>query len=611
MTRTFNHFKKTMLLAAVVLPAFLLSGCQEKEGPVTTELKLESSTLNVPAEGGDAVMNYTVTNPIEGAKINAGSQADWLHDFDCSEEGRIRFIVDENPEVGQTRTATVTVTYNDGAIEDEFTVLQGEGVEKAPFEITIDEIGMDYAIATIAPLDPEMTWHALPYEAWVFDEEGRPIEQCVEEFLTAYAFVASMAGMDFETFMETDILCTGTETLPFEQLGVGTKHYIMAIGIDAKGTILSDAVLEPFTTEGIDMQDITFEVSFDVDGVNGILHTIPSDNNVRYYTDIKPKSEWPDGPDIQGWIQTLIWMGSVSGKSREQVIEEITSYGEVSKEYYLDANTEYHAFAVAINEEGIVNSEAEIIEFTVGGVPMSDNTFVVEATEIGTDYVELHITPSNNDDYTWAVEPASTWDGMSDEEIQEYIYNSGFYLMMSTTYGEQTVVKENLAADTEYYAIVFGYEQSTMTTGITKIKFTTGGADNPEDLTFDFTIGTVTSTSVDVKVVGTPEKALYYWDVIDASATEEVAKETLDARVQRWIDIGYKLDRAEVFQDMAVRGTVETTVTSYNFGYNSIEPGKEYKLYAVGIYDETGEYATDFVFSEPFTTPVNYKSDKT
>ena len=84
-----------------------------------------------------------------------------------------------------------------------------------------------------------------------------------------------------------------------------------------------------------------------------------------------------------------------------------------------------------------------------------------------------------------------------------------------------------------------------------------------------------------------------------------MAKETLDARVQRWIDIGYKTDRAAVFQEMAVRGTVETTVTSYNFGYNSIEPGKEYKLYAVGIYDETGEYATDFVFSEPFTTPAN------
>lgn len=609
MTRTFNHFKKTMLLAAVVLPAFLLSGCQEKESPVTTELKLESSTLNVPAEGGDAVMNYTVTNPIEGAKINAGSQAGWLHDFDCSEEGRIRFIVDENPEVGQTRTATVTVSYNDGTIEDEFTVLQGEGVEKAPFEITIDEVGMDYAIATIAPLDPEMTWHALAYDAWVFDEEGRPIEQCVEEFLNAYAFVASMAGMDFETFMETDILCTGTETLPFEQLSVGTKHYIMAIGIDAKGTILSDAVLEPFTTEGIDMQDITFEVSFDVDGVNGTLHTIPSDNNVRYYTDIKLKSDWPDGPDIQGWLQTYMWQESILGISREEAINKISSYGDATKEYYLDKETDYYAFAVAINEQGIICSDAEVVEFTSGTVPPSDNTFMINVIEEGADYVDYEVIPSNNGYYSYAVSPVSEWDGMTDEEYVRQYISTGMNLIlmdMKTTFGENSFTESGLAPNTDYYIFVFGYEQQTITTEITKMKVSTVGADNPEDLTFTFETSNITSTSVDVKVVGTPSQALYYWDIAEASASADDIRTAIDARAQHFIDIGYMPDLATLFQQYGTRGTAEEQGKSnYEFSYNSIEPGKEYKLYAVGIYDETGEYATDFVFSEPFTTPAN------
>ena len=609
MTRTFNHFKKTMLLAAVVLPAFLLSGCQEKESPVTTELKLESSTLNVPAEGGDAVMNYTVTNPIEGAKINAGSQAGWLHDFDCSEEGRIRFIVDENPEVGQTRTATVTVSYNDGTIEDEFTVLQGEGVEKAPFEITIDEVGMDYAIATIAPLDPEMTWHALAYDAWVFDEEGRPIEQCVEEFLNAYAFVASMAGMDFETFMETDILCTGTETLPFEQLSVGTKHYIMAIGIDAKGTILSDAVLEPFTTEGIDMQDITFEVSFDVDGVNGTLHTIPSDNNVRYYTDIKLKSDWPDGPDIQGWLQTYMWQESILGISREEAINKISSYGDATKEYYLDKETDYYAFAVAINEQGIICSDAEVVEFTSGTVPPSDNTFMINVIEEGADYVDYEVIPSNNDYYSYAVSPVSEWDGMTDEEYVRQYISTGMNLIlmdMKTTFGENSFTESGLAPNTDYYIFVFGYEQQTITTEITKMKVSTVGADNPEDLTFTFETSNITSTSVNVKVVGTPSQALYYWDIAEASASADDIRTAIDARAQHYIDIGYMPDLATLFQQYGTRGTAEEQGKSnYEFSYNSIEPGKEYKLYAVGIYDETGEYATDFVFSEPFTTPAN------
>lgn len=605
MTRTFNHFKKTMLLDAVILPAFLLSGCQEKESPVTTELKLESSTLNVPAEGGDAVMNYTVTNPIEGAKINAGSQAGWLHDFDCSEEGRIRFIVDENPEVGQTRTATVTVTYNDGAIEDEFTVLQGEGVGKAPFEITIDEVGMDYAIATVAPLDPEMTWHALAYEAWVFDEEGRPIEQCVEEFMNAYAFIAGMAGIDFETFMETDILCTGTETLPFEQLTVGSKHYIFAIGIAADGTVLSNAVLEPFTTDSIELLDITFNVSCDVDGPNATLHTIPSDNGIRYYTDVKLKSDWPNGPDLQGWIQTLIWRGSVNGETAEQVVDELSSFGEVTKEYYLNANTDYYAYAVAINEEGILASEAEIIEFTTGNVHLSENTFKIEL-EIGVDNVDMHVIPSNNDQYAWAVSPAAEWEGLTDEEyVEEYISDYAGFLDIYAKRGETTVSQGSLLSNTEYYAFVFGFEQYTRTTGITKVKFTTRQAGNPEDLAFTFTTSNATAGSVDVRIEGTPDNALYYWDIVAASATQEETSEILEARIQRWLDKGVYTDRVTVFQKRGSRGIVETTATTHDSGYALIEPGKEYKLYAVGIYEETGEYATDFVFSEPFTTPAN------
>ncbi len=587
------------LLAAMTFVA--VQSCQKTPESVT-EINLESETLQVAPEGGSATMGYTITNPIEGVTAEATSTTEWLHDFDCSTEGQITFIVDENPEVGQSRTATVTVTY--GTIEKDFTVLQAEGVEKAPFDIDITEIGLDYAVATITPLDQEMTWHALTYECWVLDED-RTIEEAIEEFLAAYQFVASMAGVDFETFMKSDILETGTKTMTFNQLGVGTDHYIMALGLAPDGTVLSDVVLEPFTTESIELQDVTFDVSCDVDGPDIVLHTTPSDNSIRYYTDVKLKSDWPDGPDIQGWIQTLIWRGSISGKTREQVIEEISSYGKVDKEMYLNANTEYYAFAVAINDEGIVISEEETILFTTGDIPMSDNIFKVTVTNTGVDKATIHIIPSNEDSYTWAVSPASEWEGMTDEEYLDWYFQTygTFFLDLSGMIGETTVEEENLAPDTEYYAFVFGYEQSTVTTGVTKVKFKTKSADNPEDLTFEFSIGTVTPTTVDVKVSGTPATAMYYWDVIDASATEETAKETLDARVQRWIDIGYKADRAAVFQEVGARGTVETTVSYYNFSYNSIEPGKEYKLYAVGIYDETGEYATDFYFSEPFTTP--------
>lgn len=591
------------LLAAMTFVA--VQSCQKTPESVT-EINLESETLQVAPEGGSATMGYTITNPIEGVTAEATSTTEWLHDFDCSTEGQITFIVDENPEVGQSRTAIVTVTY--GTIEKDFTVLQAEGVEKAPFDIDITEIGLDYAVATITPLDQEMTWHALTYEKWYLDENFETLNDAIEKFLQDYRQIASLAGMDFETFMATQVLVTGTKTMTFDQLVVGEEQYILAVGLDAQGNILTDGVLEPFTTESIEMTDVTFDFSIDIDGPDVTLKTTPSDNSVRYYTDVKLKSDWPNGPDIQGWLQTLIWRDTVFGTPLDQVIGEISSFGEVEKEYYLNANTDYYAFAVAITEAGIVCSESAVEEFTTGEIPMSDNTFDIEINEIGSYYVNFNIMPSNDDKYTFAVSPVSEWEGMSDEEyVEQYAMNNSLILtMISRTGGWESLIQENLAADTDYYIFVFGYEQYKVTTLPAKLQFRTAPSSNPEELTFQFETKNITPNSVDVKIVGTPEQALYYWDVIDADATQEETKALLDERVQEWIDTGNKENRSDYFLDMGARGTVEKTVYTYNLHYNrfdSIQPGKEYKLYAVGIYSETGEYATDFYFSEPFTTP--------
>lgn len=605
MNRLFNRSKNITLSVLAALTSVAVMGCKQDETHVT-ELNLQSETLEVAPEGGIATMAYTISNPVEGAEVLASSDDEWLHDFDCSTENEINFTVDENPEVGKTRTAKVIVSYNNGAIEKEFSVIQGEGVEKAPFDIDITEIGLDYAISVITPLDPEMTWHALAYTKEYFDT--KTVEDAVSEFLNAYQFLAGMAMMDFEDFMTQSILATGQQTVGFDQLGLDTDHYIMAIGIAADGTVLSDAVLEPFHTAAIDSIDVTFDVSIAVDGINATLTASPSDKNVRYYTDIKLKSDWPNGPDIQGWLQTYMWQQSIMGKTKEQTINEISSYGDVSKEYYLDKETEYYAFAVAINEVGLLQSDPKVIEFTSGSVPPSDNTFQINVIQEGVDYVDYEIVPSNNDYYSYAVSPVSEWEGMTDEEYVRQYISTGMNLIlmdMKTTFGTNSFTESGLAPNTDYYIFVFGYEQQTITTDITKVKVSTVGTDNPEDLTFTFETDNITPTSVDVKVVGTPSQALYYWDISEASATAEDVKTAIDARVQHYIDIGYMPDRATAFQSFGTRGTVEEQgKTYYEFTYKSIEPGKEYKVYAVGIYDETGEYATDVFFSEPFKTPL-------
>lgn len=183
------------LLAAMTFVA--IQSCQKTPESVT-EINLESETLQVAPEGGSATMGYTITNPIEGVTAEATSTTEWLHDFDCSTEGQITFIVDENPEVGQSRTATVTVTY--GTIEKDFTVLQGEGVEKAPFDVTITEIGYDYAIADITPLDPEITYMTLCYEQWALDQYGS-LQEVVDRVLNDYSVIAEWLALTLKPFL--------------------------------------------------------------------------------------------------------------------------------------------------------------------------------------------------------------------------------------------------------------------------------------------------------------------------------------------------------------------------------------------------------------------------
>lgn len=605
MNKLFDRSKNITLSILAALAAVTVQGCKQDESHVT-ELNLQSETLEVAPEGGIATMTYTINNPVEGAAVEALSSSEWLHDFDCSTDNEINFTVDENPEVGQTRTAKVVVSYNNGAIEKEFSVIQGEGVEKVPFDIDITEVGLDYAIATITPLDQEITWHALTYEKWYLDENFETLTDAIEKFLQDYRQIASLAGMDFETFMATQVLVTGTKTMKFDQLVVGEEQYILAVGLDEQGNILSEGVLEPFTTESIEMTDVTFDLSIDINGPNVTLNTTPSDNNIRYYTDIKLKSDWGESPAIQKWIQTLIWRGSVIEKSREEVINEISSYGQVSKQFTLNANSEYYAFAVAITDEGIICSESEITEFITEDIQHSDNTFEIEINKIGADYVNFNINPSNNDKYTYAVTPVSDWVGKTDDEyLQEYVLNNQLSLTVLSRYGKgENLEYVALNPETDYYIFVFGYEQNIITTAVTKLPFTTINTDNPEELSFEFHTSNISPTSVDVKIIGTPDQALYYWDIVDASATQEEAKDILEGRIQRWLDIGRATDRVSIFKELGATGTIKETVTYYNFGYSYIEPGKEYKLYAVGIYDETGEYATEFYFSEPFTTPL-------
>lgn len=105
------------------------------------ELTITSeSTVSVPAAGGDFVITYDITDPAEGGKVTAETDAAWISDLSAKTSGKVTFKVIKNSET-EARSASVVVTYayGDQKISKEVAVEQeaGEATSGYDYDKTI------------------------------------------------------------------------------------------------------------------------------------------------------------------------------------------------------------------------------------------------------------------------------------------------------------------------------------------------------------------------------------------------------------------------------------------------------------------------------------------
>ena len=90
--------------------------------------------LTVPMEGGEAVIEYRIVNPVEGGTISAEPTENWLGGFNYDTPGRIVFNVDENT-ADEDRSSIVTLTYT---YDENESVTAQLNVIQASYDYVID-----------------------------------------------------------------------------------------------------------------------------------------------------------------------------------------------------------------------------------------------------------------------------------------------------------------------------------------------------------------------------------------------------------------------------------------------------------------------------------------
>ena len=160
-------------------------------------------------------------------------------------------------------------------------------------------------------------------------------------------------------------------------------------------------------------------------------------------------------------------------------------------EGYLEPNTDYYAFAVAITENGAVTSDMTLepfktLESTTGGSDeSSNNSFAVTVSAITSSSATVAVVPSNSDTYYFDVIEKEILDYYTDKKefAAEYIAELKAYLaeefgytldMILSSGSDAYAYEDSLEPNTDYYAFAVGVSSNgAITTDVKAVSFTT------------------------------------------------------------------------------------------------------------------------------------------
>lgn len=480
-----------------VWPVFLalglglaLTSCEEKETPKpepepdpieTPTLTLNKTEVLAPKDGGSFSVEVTVTNPIEGQSIEvAAPQVEWITDVDTSIENIIQFAVVENTET-EVREATFTISYTDA--EPVSFVVKQEAGDPIAFVYENLETGLNEFAVDIIPADKTTPYIFFTADLAYIQEFGLEDDDALfEDDMVYFEQMAPTYGMTLAELLQA-IAHTGDQRGGTTGLSPQTDYVGYAYHIDIENQErLSDIIRLNVTTEKLPLTEVDFDVTIDVRGPNATAHVTPVDYDGHYNWIAIDAAKYEEalGDEDMGEYIIRSWATTVDtylyyGYSVEFLLSQCKQGVQSIDMIDMDPLTDYVFGVFAVSEETAYPcSEPLTIPFTTEDIPESDLFVEINIKEVQSRSCVVDFIASNDTDpYFGSVLLKEYYEsfGATDEERLAFIAEN--YYVPTSTGTRMDQHFEELAPETEYVALAFGFIGDTVNTPLYKEEFCT------------------------------------------------------------------------------------------------------------------------------------------
>lgn len=478
---TLKRFFST--LAAVALVAFV--GCEKnpdegKGGPAS--FKLNTTELSVDANGGAQEVKYTIENHAAGAVVLTNCTENWITDLSTATFGSITFSVAPNYKQ-EAREAKIAVAYT--GVEEKYEIVVKQAAsDKAPFTF---EVATNYPTELVFNIDPADL--ATAYICQIHTKEYIDTFGLNDDFtlvqndMKVFENIAYNLGQTTLNYLQNISYKGKAFDVSFPGLTPNTDYVVYSYHIDlSNGSAIGDVYREVVRTAKPEALNVTFEMSFDVNGAQIAQTVTPSDQEVYYYIGYMGVNDFKAYYGNVDMATTFVakWNESVAIKQNQgyfasQILEEYGKKGTQTFNYTeLKAETEYVFYVFALSaDSAFAASEISLQTVSTEAAQASGMTIDIEVKDIYATTANVYWTASDaNGKFARSVFTKADYNalGSTDEErFASIAANYSFYV--ATGYTDMNLA--NLTPNTTYVAFAYGLDGETPNTKIFTKEFVT------------------------------------------------------------------------------------------------------------------------------------------